>query len=183
MSCQISLGRALNCKDTVGGISEVWITTSDLGALTIGNTDEVTDIAGTSITLFQYDVKGANGLETTVNSSNETGTTFMEAVLTLQLPKLTKEDAKELKLLAYSRPRIFVKTRNGDVLLMGEKYGSELTSGSITSGQALGDFNGINLAFTAQESLAPRFVTLANATDANPFAGESEITVTLGTNS
>ena len=183
MACQLTLGRALNCKDTVGGIEAVWFTTSDLGALTIGNTDEVTAFAGSSIDVFQYDVKGANGLETTVNSSNETGTTFMEAVLTLQLPKLTKEDAKELKLLAYSRPRIFVKTRNGDVLFMGEKYGCELTSGSISSGQALGDFNGLNLAFTAQEASAPRFVLLANATDSDPFAGDDDFTVTAGNNS
>jgi len=183
MSCAISKGRALNCKDTIGGIEAVWFTTNDLGALTIDVDGEVTAIAGTSITAFQYDVKGANGLETTVNSSNETGTTFFESALTLQLPKMTKEDAKELKLLAYSRPRIFVKTRNGDVLLMGEKYGCELTAGSISSGQALGDFNGMNLTFNSSEANPPLFVTLANATDVDPFAGESEITTTLGTNS
>ena len=151
--------------------------------MTIGSEDEVTDIAGTSITVFQYDVKGANGLETAINSSPESGTTFFESTLTLQLPKTTKEDLKEIKMLAYSRPRIFIQTRNGDVLLMGEKYGAELSGGSISSGQNFADFAGINLTFISQEATAPRFVVLSGATSDDPFAGETEITTTVGTNS
>ena len=183
MPCSISKGYALNCKDTIGGIQAVYMTTDDLGALTIGSDDEVTAIGGTSIDVYKYELKGANGLETAVTSSNEAGTTFFESTLTLQLPKLTKSEQKELKLLAYTRPRIFVQTRNNDVLLMGEKYGVELTAGNISSGQQFADFNGINLTFTAQEAVAPRFVELAGATEADPFAGETDITVTEGTNS
>ena len=52
---------------------------------------------------IQYDLKGTNSLETAVNSSRENGTTFYESTLTLTLPKLTKEDHKELKLMAYGR--------------------------------------------------------------------------------
>lgn len=183
MSCELTRGRALNCKDTIGGIEAVWMTTDSLGTLTIGTSDEVTDIAGTGIECFQYDVKGANGLETAVTAAAEAGTTFFESTLTLQLPKTTKEDLKELKMIAHSRPRIFVKTRNGDVLLMGEKYGAELSGGSISSGQGFGDFNGINLTFVAQESTPPRFVVLSGMTDDDPFAGEAEITTTVGSNS
>lgn len=183
MSCELTRGRALNCKDTIGGVEKVFFTTDPLGDLTIGTNDEVTEIGGTGIEVFQYDVKGANGLETAVNASAESGTTFFESTLTLQLPKTTKEDLKELKMLAHSRPRIFVLTRNGDVLLMGEKYGAELASGSITSGQAFGDFNGINLTFSATEATPPRFVVLSGATDEDPFAGDSDITTTPGTNS
>lgn len=183
MSCDITRGRALNCKDTLGGIEAVWLTTDALGELTIGSSDEVTAIAGTGIEAFQYDVKGANGLETAIQANAEAGTTAFESTLTLQLAKTTKEDLKELKLLAYSRPRIFVKTRNGDVLLVGEKYGCDLSGGSITSGQAFGDFNGINLTFVATEATPPRVVELAGSTDADPFAGESDITTTVGTNS
>lgn len=182
-NCQLVRGRALNCKDQISGVEKIFFTTDSLGALTIGSEDEVTDIAGTSITVFQYDVKGANGLETAINSSPESGTTFFESTLTLQLPKTTKEDLKEIKMLAYSRPRIFIQTRNGDVLLMGEKYGAELSGGSISSGQGFGDFSGINLTFTAQEATAPRFVVLSGATADDPFAGETEITTTVGTNS
>lgn len=183
MPCSITSGYALNCKDTLGGISAVYMTTDDLGALTIGNDDGITAIGGTSITLFKYDLKGANGLETAVTSSSEAGTTYFESTLTLQLPKLTAVQQKETKLLAYTRPRIFVETRNGDVLLMGEAYGCELTAANFSSGVQMADFNGINLTFTAQEAVGPRFVTLADATAADPFAGDDDITVTVGTNS
>jgi hypothetical protein len=183
MPCSLSRGRSLNCKDTIGGIEKVFFSTSDLGDLTIGSDDEVTDISGTGIVLFEYVVKGANGLETAVTSSPESGTTFFESTLTLQLPKTTKEDLKETKMLAFSRPKAFVLTRNGDLLLCGEKYGMELSSGGISSGQNFGDFNGINLTFTASEATPPRVVTLSGATATDPFAGEAEITTTVGTNS
>jgi len=182
MSCLLTAGRAINCKDTIGGISRAWLTTSSFGALTLGSDGEVTVIAGASISLFKYDLKGANGLETAINSSPENGTVFFESTLTLQLPKLTKEDIKELKLLAYSRPIIFVETRNGDLLMMGHKHGCEL-SGSISSGVAFGDFNGMSLTFIATEKIPPQFVILSGATDADPFDGDSDITVTAGTNS
>tara|TARA_R110002050_G_scaffold69412_4_gene150099 strand:+ start:12005 stop:12556 length:552 start_codon:yes stop_codon:yes gene_type:complete len=181
-NCELTRGRALNCKDSVSGIESVYMTTSDLGALTIGSEDEVTEIGGSSITVFEYALKGANGLETQINSSTESGTTFFESTLTLQLPKATKEDLKEIKMIVHSRPKVFVKLRSGDLLLVGEKYGVE-TSGSISSGQGLGDFSGINLTLVSQEANAPRYVVLSGATDADPFAGDVDITTTVGTNS
>jgi len=181
MPCSLTSGRRIPCKDTVGGLKTIWLTTSGIGVndLTLGSDGEITAIAGNDISVMQYDLKGNNSLSTAIQSSPENGTVFFESTLTVQLPKLLKEDLKELKLIAFSRPKIFIQTRNNDVLFMGHIHGCEL-SGSIESGTAFGDFNGINMTFLSQEKVPPQFVLLANATDADPFAGDNDITVTYG---
>jgi len=144
--------------------------------------DEITDLSGT-FTCFQYDLKGTNSLETAITSSRENGTTFFEETLTLTLPKLSKEDNKELKLMAYGRPHIAVEDRNGNFLLCGLEHGMEVTGGSIATGTAFGDLSGYSLTLTGQELEPANFIN--GGTAADPFAGMSSatVTVTVGTNS
>ena len=97
MACDLTAGRKVPCKDVIGGIVRAWsIDFGELGTVT-KTADEITDMTGT-ITALQYDLKGTNSLETAITSSRENGTTFFEETLTLTLPKLSKEDNKELKL-------------------------------------------------------------------------------------
>ena len=87
-----------------------------LGSVTL-TADEITDADGT-FSAYEYDVKGGSSLEQTINSSRETGTTFFEQVLTLNLTKLSKEDNVQIKLLAYGRPQVAVVDNNGNAFLM-----------------------------------------------------------------
>lgn len=183
MACDLTLGRKVPCKDVVGGINRVWfVDFGDLGTLTIGNDDELTNASGT-FSAFQYDVKGTNSLESTFNVSRENGTTFFEQTLSLTLTKMSKEDNKQLKLIAYGRPHIFVEDYNGSVWLVGAEHGCEVTGGTAVTGAAMGDLSGYTLTLTATETTLPNFVT--GATAANPFAGLSSATDTIvvGTNS
>lgn len=181
MSCDLTRGRKEACLDAVGGIKAVYFTDyGDLG--TISKTDEqITDLTGT-FTAFKYELKGTNSFEQTINSSRENGTTFFEQTLSITLKKLSKEDHKEVKLLAYGRPHIAVEDYNGNVFLMGEEQGADLTGGSIATGTALGDLNGYTLTFTAQETSPAAF--LDSPTAADPYAGmtSATVTVTEGTN-
>lgn len=187
MACALTRSRAEACKDVVAGIKEVYFADfGDLGTVTLGSNDEVTDISGDSsnaITLHKYEVKGNNSFETAVNASRENGTVFYEQTLNITLKKLTKEDNKELKLLAAARPHIIIVDKNDNVFMMGLKEGADLTAGTVSTGNALGDFNGYNLTFTAQETSPPNFVTaVAGAAD---FPLDSMTTVadnvTIGT--
>ena len=184
MACQLTAGYATNCKDTIGGIVRVWL--SDFGSLsgiTLDSDDQITDASGTA-TFFQYDLKNSgNTLTTTVTTSRDTGTTFFSSVLSLVLPKLTKELSKETKLIAYGRPYIIVETRAGDFLLLGKDHGCELTSATISSGGAMSELSGFNLEFTSEESLQPLYIS--GVTSANPVAGLASVTetITVGTNS
>jgi hypothetical protein len=117
----------------------------------------VTAFSGT-YTLYQYDVKSASGLEQTINSSDDNGTTFFEQVLTLVLTKLDPETQVELQKVITGRPHVFIEDNNGNYLSVGMTRGT-MTTGSITSGIALGDLNGYTLTITGQEPLMAQFVT------------------------
>ena len=182
MSCNLSAGRAVPCKDVVGGIQKVFFV--DFGGL--GNitytADEITDADGT-FSAYEYDLKGGSSLEQTITSSRESGTTFFEQVLTLNLTKLSKEDNVQIKLLAYGRPQVAVVDNNGNAFLMGVEHGAEVTGGTVATGTAMGDLSGYTLTLTAQEKLPANFIS--GATLANPFVGLSSATETIvtGTNS
>jgi hypothetical protein len=138
--------------------------------------DQITDMTGT-FTAYKYELKGNSSFEQTVTSSRENGTTFFEQTLNLTLHKLSKEDNKEIKLLAYGRPHIAVEDYNGNVFVMGLEHGSEVTGGTIVTGAAMGDLSGYTLSFSAQEVKPANFVDSPTASD--PYAGMSSATVTV----
>tara|TARA_B100000767_G_scaffold73100_1_gene69791 strand:+ start:48 stop:593 length:546 start_codon:yes stop_codon:yes gene_type:complete len=181
MACDLTQGRKVPCKDVIGGIVRVYfIDFGDLGTVTKVD-DEVTLLAGT-FNAYQYDLKGTNSLETAITSSRENGTTFFEETLTLTLPKLSKEDNKELKLMAYGRPHIVVEDRNGNCMLAGLEHGMEVSGGSIATGTAFGDLSGYSLTLTGQELEPANFI--AGAVAGDPFAtAATGATIVLGTNS
>ena len=182
MACDLTKGRAVPCKDVTGGIRAVYfVDFGDLGTITLTN-DEITNISGT-FSAYQYLVKGNSSFDQTFNSSRENGTTFFTQTLNLTLTKLTKEDNKELKLLAYGRPYVVVQDYNGNAFLMGMVNGAEVTGGTIVTGAAMGDLSGYTLTMEGQETMPANFI--AGATIANPFAGlaGANDTIVVGTNS
>jgi hypothetical protein len=153
----MSTGRKLACKDVVGGISKVWfVDYGTLGTSTITN-GVVTALSGNFIA-YQYDVKSASGLEQTITSSNDNGTTFYDQSLTLVLTQMNPATQVELQKVIVSRPHVFIQDNNGNVLAMGMTRGCD-TNGSISTGVALGDLNGYSLTVTGQEPLMAMFVT------------------------
>ena len=182
MACDLTRGRKEPCKDVVGGLRAVYFTDfGDFGTVTQTD-DEITDMSGT-FTAYKYELKGNSSFEQAVTSSRENGTTFFDQTLNITFKKLSKEDNKEIKLLAYGRPHVAVEDYNGNVFVMGLEHGAEVTGGSIATGAAMGDLSGYTLTFNAQELKPANFV--ASPTAADPYAGMSSATVTVteGTNS
>ena len=184
MACDLSAGRLVNCKDVVGGIQTVYFI--DYGDLTgfVLTADEITDATASGQNLYRYDLKGAgSSLEQAITSSSDNGTTFFEQTLTLSLPKLSKEDMVQFKLMAYGRPLVIVRDMNDNFVLCGKDHGMSVSGGSITTGAAMGDMSGTTLTLTGQEKLPANFIS--GATFADPYAGLSSAsgTVTPGTNS
>ena len=108
MSCNfITSGRNLGCKDSVSGLKAIYFASyDDLDyqnvAFDATNTDEVeTWTPATALNLYKYELKGANGFETTINSSRENGTTFFEGKLNIQLKKQDVATHKAIKLLSF----------------------------------------------------------------------------------
>jgi len=154
----MSTGRKLACKDAVGGVQKVFFADyGTLGTATISG-GIVTAFSGASYTLFQYDVKSASGLEQTITSSNDNGTTFFEQTLTLVLTKLDAPTQVELAKVIATRPHVFIQDNNGNYLAVGMTRGCDV-NGTISTGVALGDLNGYSLTITGQEPLMAQFIT------------------------
>ena len=182
MSCDLTLGRKVPCKDVVGGIKAVYFI--DYGDITIAydstDTDLIEDLG--AVTAYKYELKGNSSFEQTFTSSRENGTTFFEQTLNLTLTKMTKEDHKELKLLAYGRPQVVVHDYNGNAFLMGAEHGAEVSGGTIVTGSGMAELSGYTLTLSAQEQVPANF--LEGSTEADPFGGlTGTVTVTEGTNS
>lgn len=153
----MATGRKLACKDSVGGISQVFFADyGTLGTATI-TAGLISAFSSVTYTLFQYDVKSASNLVQTITSSNDSGTTYFEQSLTLVLTKLDAATQVELYKLIVSRPHVFVKDNNGNYLSVGLTRGCD-TNGTIDTGTALGDMNGFSLTITAQEPMMAQFV-------------------------
>ena len=85
---------------------------------TVGEEDLITQITSVA-TVYKYELKGANSFEQAIQSSRDNGTTFFEQTLTVQLKKQDIATHKTIKLLAYGRPNIIVRTRANDFFIAG----------------------------------------------------------------
>lgn len=158
MACDLSAGRVLSCKDSIGGLDAVYfINDGDLGAITYGaDGDTIASIAG-SQHAYKYDLKGVSTFTQNVTSSRENGTTYWEQVLELTLPNLSSADHKELKLLAYGNPKVIVRDNNGNFFLAGTEFGMDVTGGTVVTGGAMGDLSGYTLTLTGMEKKPANF--------------------------
>ena len=156
MACDISAGRTLPCKDSVGGLKSVYFINYDSAvSISVEADDTVNSVIGWAATadVYEYELKGNSSLTQNIQSSRENGTTAFEQVLELTLPKLSAADNQAVKLLAFGRPRIVVEDYNGNLFLVGREHGADVTGGTIVTGAAMGDLSGYTLTFTAMERM------------------------------
>ena len=186
MACLLTHGRAEVCKEFVGGIKSIYfINYGDLGAIGYGTintdaSDQINTIAGT-MSLFKYDLKGANSFEQTVTSSRENGTTFVEQTLTFTIKGLDATTTKQMKLLAWGRPHVIIKTNANNFFLAGLNHGMDVTTGLIANGTAMGDLNGYTLTLVGQEPTPANHLNVASPfTDAD-LVGASKVFTALTT--
>lgn len=180
MSCDITNGRIEQCKDSVSGLKAIYFINyddvdSDTTYVTYNTTDgDVIDSWEplAALTMYKYELKStANSFTTTINSSRDNGTTFFEQTLVANLKRQDFATHKNVKLLAYGRPRVIVRSMTDQYFVMGLDQGADVSAGEISSGAALGDFNGYSLTFTAQEELPANFLNVATEAElATAFA-------------
>ena len=80
MACNVSNGRVLPCKRSVGGLKNIFFAPySAVTAALVPSSGSIT--LDNSESFFKYEIKGNSSLETAINSSRENGTTFYETTL------------------------------------------------------------------------------------------------------
>lgn len=183
MACDLTKGRIEPCKDSVGGLKEVYF--ADFGDLNSTGTniaadDSIDNFDSATGTVYKYDLKGNSSFEQAITSSRENGTTFFEQTLNLTLKKLSAADNKEIKLLAYGRPQIIVRDYNDNYFLVGRSHGAEVTGGTIVTGAAMADLSGYTLTFSGQETLPANFINVDSNDGSSLVVGTTTLTITSG---
>ena len=165
-NCLLTHGRAEQCKEFVGGIKSIYFINYGLmGTITFNTAtdleDEIDTVAG-AFTLFKYDLKGANSFEQTVTSSRENGTTFVEQTLTFTIKGLNATTTKQMKLLAWGRPHVVIKTNANNFFLAGLYNGMDVTTSVISNGTAMGDLNGYTITLVGQEAIPANHLSVTS---------------------
>lgn len=175
MACDITAARNEPCKDGVGGLDAIYFINFDDAPYTsvafdATNTDVVETINGTpgTVSAYKYELKAdANTYEGSIVSDRNTGTTHFEGVLNVTLKRLDLATQKQVKLLAFNRPKIVIKDRNDNFFYMGAEWGCELTGGTVVTGGAMGDLSGYTLTFTSMERRPLLFMEATNESGLN----------------
>jgi len=164
MSCAITQGFTLDCKDAVGGIKSIHLIDWAASGFSIGG-GEVTATTVATGSVFTYELpKGTGSMVVTTNVSTENGTSFNQADVAFKLRRLSTAKRNELKLLAAGRVFCIVKDNNDDYWLAGYEYGCDVTSMVGNTGTAMGDSVGYEVTLSAIESEAPYKVQASVAT-------------------
>lgn len=172
MACNLTKGRLLDCKDSVGGIRTILL--MEVSNYTPTYTSDVLTAVSTA-TAYRYDLPKATGLYSEgITVSSENGTVFYEDTLTIKLHRLDNDMRDELKLIAQNRLVIFVLDNNNNQWCFGEVNGAELTAGTAATGTQLGDAYGYDLTFMSQEREPMRS---AGTYTTNPFDNITGLTL------
>jgi hypothetical protein len=153
MACALTQGYALDCKDSLGGITEVYFMAfQDVASYTVsgGVVTALTKDSGKRFYKYEL-VKGTSSFVENINASVENGTIFYQQELTIILNKLQANTRNEILLLAQNLLVAVAKDNNNKYWYLGLTKGLDITGGSAQSGAALGDRSGYSLTFTGQE--------------------------------
>jgi hypothetical protein len=154
MSCLITKGKLLGCRDQRGGVKNIFFANySDYGFTITAH--EVIGL-GTLDEVFKYEVKATSNALTETGTSSEDNGTFLNAQsLAVTLPKLSADLQGQIQLICAGRPLVFVEDYNGNILLLGATNGT-MSNCTKVSGGAGGDLSGFTLTIAAEEgNLSP----------------------------
>jgi len=158
MSCNLTAGWVVDCKDSQGGINKVYILKEPLvdftaadGIITALETTTSAVVDGADWFVFEVP-KQTSSFTETINASIENGTVFYEQSLTLIFNKMEATKRNQILLMAQNEKLfIAVEDGNGTFWSIGLTRGASLSAGSVTSGVAYGDRNGGELTLTGME--------------------------------
>lgn len=153
MACALTQGYSLDCKDSAGGITEVYF-------IEKGNVSSIVSASGvvTGLTksagkrFWKYELPKETGSFThNPTVSTENGTLFFEQNLTIVVNKLSAAINTELKLLAQNILIAVVKDNNNKFWMLGKERGLDMSGSTSGSGTAFGDRSGYSLVFVGKE--------------------------------
>ena len=165
MACNIVQGNEIDCRDSVGGVLEVYLTEFDnVTQANITASSGVITAATCSAgkRFFTYKLEKENASMTSKEMvSVENGTLYNETTLSFTIKKMTASHRNNIRTLAQNRLHIIVKDANSTYWWVGKTNGADLTAAEGATGKAMGDMNGYTLTFVGKEPDALNTVSAA----------------------
>jgi hypothetical protein len=146
-SCYTTSNICKGCRDSVGGIKQVYIVAGCVTGVTTNADQEILTVGATGGTVYTYQVeKNTSHFVENIQASLENGTVVYNQQVNLVFLKLQQSTRNQIKLLAQNtNMKVFVETNEGSIFYLGEDFGMALSSGTAESGTAFADRNGYTL--------------------------------------
>lgn len=170
MSCLITSGYPLQCRDNTGGVQNVYIgayggtvtMTPILG--TTSNTGQIVGWTGVTSSFYTFNQPLETADFTQAGAfSVENGTSMYTQTCNITLQKLDTTASTLINTLGQGVWRIIILDQNGNYWYIGNKNGARVTAATPGVGKAMGDLNGAVITFEAKEQLTAFQVTAAAA--------------------
>ncbi len=164
MSCALTQGYTLDCRDNVGGVKEIYVTelvNMTTPTVSSGTVTAITMATGTQFWKYQLE-KETSSLVEHIQTNDTNGTIHYEQDLDFSIRKLQANWRNEIRSLAQNRLAVIVLDRNGKYWLCGLNNGLELQNSDTQTGKGMGDFNGYQLKFKGKEELPMPQVVLSD---------------------
>jgi|TARA_R100000084_G_C4646037_1_gene146762 hypothetical protein len=171
MPCALTKGFTLDCKDAIGGVRSVRLTTLaeyEALAAVVAN-GKVSSWGSASTVFFKYDqLKETSSMTETINSNVQNGSIYYTPEVTIVMSKLESDRRNEIKLLAQNRLVAIVETNDETprYFVVGTTTGLEVSAGTSATGTAYADLQGYTITLSGMEAapmlqLDPADATLA----------------------
>lgn len=158
MSCDITSGFTLGCRDNTGGIKNLYILSGSITSVVDVSEGLIETISGSG-EFYKFELfRQTSDFSEAISATPENGTVFYEQSVNAVFFKLQSATRNQVKVLAQNpNLKVIVETNNGSedgigrYWLLGEENGMQLLSGTGATGTSFGDLSGYSLTFTGQE--------------------------------
>lgn len=149
MSCYISEGYSLDCRNaSVGGLKSLWILGNSGNTITGWSSnvdDQITSISGSG-EFFKFElVKQSSSLSEAITVNTTSQSIVFEPTLTINLPKMSSSLRNLFQnLVSQNNIYAIVLDNNDRYWSVAFQNGALVTAGTLQTGQAYSDLNGIS---------------------------------------
>lgn len=154
MACDLIQGNEVLCRDSVGGVKNLYIANyTNVQSYTVssGVCTAITMVPGTKFFTFQLEKENAT-YENKLVGSVENGTTYYESTFTHTMKKLSASMKNSIKVLGQSRLVVIIEDNNSVKHVLGLVNGVDCVDVTMTSGKAFGDMNGATMNYMGKEA-------------------------------
>lgn len=150
MSCYISNGYSLDCRNaSLGGVKTIWIlgdSGSTISGYTTNGTDGQVDTISGQGSFYKFELpKQTASFTEDLSVNTDAQSVGFTPTITLSLPKLDQALRNVFfELVKQNETYVILLDANGRYWLVGPENGLTADSGSLQTGQVFNDLNGVN---------------------------------------